>query len=372
MNLKCCTFKEMADNIKKSNCKIVMFGVGSIGKTVAPEILNIYGISQHFDKFIDNDATKWGEMVFINGKEYEINSPNYLCKCEENTTVFINISRFADALEQLEKMKCTQNMSVYIIPMMCIHNWCSDTSKGVPIITDSPLIPKVIHYMWLGGKPIPENLAKCIKSWEKYCPDYEIIQWNENNYDISKHKYMKQAYDKKAFGFVPDYARLDILYEYGGFYMDTDVVLKMSLDAMRYQEAFVGVEKWQVVNFGGCSGAVKGHKMIKRVLDIRQDVYFLDESGRENRNPSGFYDTKAILDSGYIIDGTTQCIDGMNIYAYDYFHPYDYMSGILNETKNTRSIHYFNGGWLDARMKSQNDITRQNYMKLYKKALTIY
>ena len=103
---------------------------------------------------------------------------------------------------------------------------------------------------------MPGSLKRCIDSWKKYCPDYEIKRWDESNYDISKSSYMKGAYESKKWGFIPDYARLDILYNYGGFYLDTDVELVRSLDELRYQPAFSGVEKWSVVNIGGCSGAV--------------------------------------------------------------------------------------------------------------------
>jgi len=147
------------------------------------------------------------------------------------------------------------------------------------------------------------------------------------------------------------------------------VELKKSLDEMRYQEAFVGVEKWQVLNFGGCSGAIKGHPMIKKFIDSRKNIFFLDDSGRQNTNTCGFYDTKVALDNGYRINGTTQCVNGMNIYGYDYFHPYDYMSGILTETINTRSIHHFNGGWLDVKMKEQNELAKQKYLDLYEKSI---
>ena len=180
---------------------------------------------------------------------------------------------------------------------------------------------------------------------------------------------MKQAYDSKAFGFVPDYARLEILYNEGGLYLDTDVELKRNIDDLLYQEAFCGVEKWQIINFGGLSGSVKGHPMTKKFLDARKDIMFIDSNGKQNRNTCGFYDTRVAIDDGYKINGETQNINGMNIYTYDYFHPYDYMSGIVNETENTHSIHWFNGGWLDDKMKKANEEAKRNYLELYNKAV---
>ena len=370
MNIKCCNFNEMSKDILVNKKRIIMFGSGVIGQIATPEILRQYNVLQYVVCYVDNDKSKWGSCINIDGHEYAIQSPDYLIKCDRDTVILINISRYAEVKEQLEQMECTKQMDAYIMPMMCIHNMCLGTSKGVAVMTEQPLIPKKIHYMWLGKKEIPIELRKCIESWRRYCPDYEIIEWNEDNYDIDKHPYMRQAYENSAYGFVPDYARLDILYNHGGFYLDTDVELKKSLDDMCYQEAFCGVEKWQVLNFGGCSGAVKGHPMIKKFLDARDNVFFIDKNGKKNKNTCGFYDTKVVLEEGYLLNGTTQCINGMNIYAYDYFQPYDYMSGILNITENTYSIHHFNGGWLDERMKEQNRITSLLYLKLYKECIS--
>lgn len=369
MKISCCSFEELAKAILANEKKIVMFGAGVIGQITTPEILKEYNILQYLDCYLDNDKEKWGDFVELESGKYEIKSPEYLSQCTRNTVILINISRFAEVKDQLDKMECTYNMTAYIMPMMCIHNMCSNESGGSPVLSAKPLIPKIIHYMWLGGNPIPDNLKKCIDSWRDVCPDYEIIEWNESNYDINKHPYMKQAYENKAYGFVPDYARLDILYNYGGFYLDTDVQLLKSLDLLRNQEAFVGVEKWLVLNFGGCSGAVKGHHMIKKFLDARQNIFYIDHDGNPNRNTCGYYDTRVAIGEGYELNGDTQCVNGMNIYGYDYFQPYDYMSGILNETVNTRSIHYFNGGWLDDNMKKQNEITKQKYTKLYEECL---
>ena len=364
-----CSFEYLKKKIQDNKMSIVFFGAGAIGQIVIPQILLSYEITDFIDCYIDNDSSKWNTTINVLNKQIEIKSPEYLKKCDENTVIFINISRYAEVIEQLEQMECTQNMTAFIMPMLLIDNFCSDISKGKPIMTSNPIIPKKIHYIWLGKKEIPYNLRRCIDTWIEKCPDYEIIRWDESNYDFGKHPYMRQAYESGAYGFAPDYARIDILYREGGFYFDTDVEIKQSLDELRYQEAFCATEKWQILNFGGGSGAVKGHPMIKRFLDARESTMFLDENGKQNRNTCGFYDTQTALAAGYEITGKTQNIGGMNIYAYDYFHPYDYMSGLTNETNHTISIHYFNGGWLDDKMKEQNRLAIEKYQDIYKKCL---
>ena len=119
------------------------------------------------------------------------------------------------------------------------------------------MIPKVIHYCWFGGNPIPEKDRRYIEGWKEKCPDYEIIEWNERNYDVSKNKYMAQAYEEKKWGFVSDYARLDLVYQYGGIYFDTDVELLKPLDNLLELEMFCGFESTKYVNFGIGFGAEK-------------------------------------------------------------------------------------------------------------------
>lgn len=371
MQINCCDFETLANCIRGFESKIVMFGAGVIGTITAPEILDDMDVWSHVDCYVDNDSSQWGRTLEIKNRTLEIKSPQYLHNCSEDTIIIINVSRFAEVIAQLSQISATEKMKCYLMPMLLIHNFCMNKSAGIPRLSTEAKIPKKIHYMWLGNKPIPDNLCRCIESWKRFCPDYEIIEWNESNYDINKHPYMEQAYKAGFYGYVPDYARLDILYNQGGIYMDTDVEIKCSLDDMIYQEAFCGVEKWQVLNFGGCSGAEKGNAMIKRFLDEREEVQFTNADGSFNKLTCGYYDTKVALKAGYVINGTTQNINGMNIYAFDYFHPYDYMSGILNETVNTKSIHHFNGGWLDEGMRLQNKMATMEYQKLYKNAIKI-
>lgn len=365
MKLQCCSFDELNQKIRVGNHEIVLFGAGVLGQVTMPQILLKYDLLPFVRCYLDNDKAKWGSRIELPGKSIPVNPPSFLANCKKDTVIFLNISRFPEVLKQLQEMRGTEEMECYITPMLCIYNFCSAPSKGEPKLLEKPVIPKKIHYMWLGRKAIPRALQKCMDSWRRFCPEYEIIEWNEDNYDIRKNPYMKQAYEAGAYGFVPDYARLDILYHHGGFYLDTDVEIRRSIEELRYQEAFCGVEKWQTVNFGGLSGAVKGNPMIKSFLDARESIEFMDKSGRMNKNTCGFYDTQVALAAGYVLDGTTQNVHGMNIYAYDYFQPYDYMSGILNSTAHTYSVHWFHAGWLDETMKKANEEAVASYMALF-------
>ena len=365
MEIRCCSFQNMAADIKSRNQRILLFGAGVIGTVTTPEILAEYHLLSYVECYIDNDEKKCGSLIKTGEKSVPVSSMRYIKNLTENNKVILlNIIRYAEVLARLEAMRQTEHMICYIMPVMCIYNFYNRRPYGVFHDSATPLIPRTIHYFWLGGKEIPNNLQKCIDSWKRYCPDYEIIRWDEKNYDVNKVKYTRQAYEKKAYGFVPDYARLDILYQYGGIYMDTDVELLRPLDELLCQEAFCGVEKWQVINFGGCSGAVRHHKVLREILDYRKNIPFVDDNGEDNKNTCGFYDTKIMLAHGYKMSGMPQKIDGINIYTYDYFHPYDYMSGRMDISLNTFSVHHFNGGWLNEEMKELNIKTMEEFREI--------
>lgn len=224
------------------------------------------------------------------------------------------------------------------------------------------MIPKVIHYCWFGGNPLPEKDRKCIESWKKYCPDYEIREWNEKNYDISKNKYMLEAYKNKKWGFVPDYARFDIIFNEGGFYLDTDVELIKSLDELRDNEAYMGFECDCFVNGGIGFGAHPQNNMIKNIRDMYNNLSFYKEDGELNLKPSPHYITEFLEKNGLERNNKLQNINGLIIYPIEYFAPKDYYTGVINCTNNTISIHHYNMSWVDPRQKK----IHENEQKLTK------
>ena len=150
------------------------------------------------------------------------------------------------------------------------------------ILIDRQRIPKVIHYCWFGRNEKPNLFYKCFESWKKYCPDYEIIEWNEDNFDINMIPYVKEAYEAKKWAFVADYARLWIVYHYGGIYLDTDVELLRPLDNLLASEAFFGSEDEKSIATGLGFGARKGNNVVKCML--------LDYSDQHFKNKDGTYD----------------------------------------------------------------------------------
>ena len=225
------------------------------------------------------------------------------------------------------------------------------------------MIPKIIHYCWVGNAPKPKSVLYCIESWKKFCPDYEIKEWNESNYDFSKNHYMKQAYDAKKWGFVPDYARLDIIYQYGGIYLDTDVELVKSFDELLDQDAFMGFENTgdgeYFVNCGQGFGAVPKHEIIRAARDLYDDLDFINSDGTLNMLASPHYTTQTLCEFGLEQKDKEQKLLNMTIYKSDVLCPKNFRTGKLNVTDKTISIHHFTASWLDDQIKKEMEYQRK-------------
>ena len=229
-------------------------------------------------------------------------------------------------------------------------------------------IPKIIHYCWFGGKPLPELAQKCIASWRKYCPDYEIKEWNEGNIDLSSVDYMREAYEEKVWGFVPDVARLQIIYNNGGIYLDTDVEIIKNFDDLLINSAFFGIEegrgrKEYCVNLGLGFGAEKGNQMIEFLLKDYQKRHFRTSDGTLDRTPSPQIQTMALYKKGFISKDSMQKICDATIYPMEYFCPLSYKKGIITITKNTHSIHHYDASWFTEDEKKIKQVRQKIYQK---------
>ncbi len=370
LNLKNPSYAELAEKIVGEDKSLIVYGAGMIGQIVVPDLLERFQLKDRLAFYVDADTYKQGKQIASKGTAYEIKGPEELkayCERDKNIAILITNSHFEAILSDLDALMQLDGVDACIVPVMQIEE-SKRRKKAKPVkASKEMLIPKTIHYCWFSGKEMPEGSRKCIESWEKHCPDYEIVRWDESNYDVNKNRYMQEAYERQKWGFVPDYARLDILYHYGGIYIDTDVELVRNLDELLYQQAFCGVEKWGNVNMGNCSGAVPGHPMIKKMLEEREKVSFIREDGGLNLETCGVYETRPLIREGMCVDNRVQMVSGMTVYSSDYFSPYDYMSGELNMTENTFSIHHFNGGWLDEKAKQQRKITQMQYQDVMKR-----
>lgn len=234
------------------------------------------------------------------------------------------------------------------------------------------MIPKIIHYCWFGRNPLPKLAQKCIKSWEKYCPDYEIIEWNEDNFDISACPlYVRQAYEAKKWAFVTDYVRLKILYDFGGFYFDTDVELCKSLEPLRENHCFMGIEnsiRCIKVNTGLGMGAEPGFLLLKEMAACYNEQPFILPDGQMDITTCTVRNTEILKKHGYAEENRLQVIAGATIYPAEYFSPVEMESGKRKITPNTYSIHHYSLSWTPV----ENQIKRKKNLRRSKLREIIY
>jgi mannosyltransferase OCH1-like enzyme len=241
--------------------------------------------------------------------------------------------------------------------------------------TTKPQIPKVIHYCWFGGKEKPKIVKKCINSWYRNLPGYEIKEWNEQNFDTSSNPYVKGAYESKKFAFVSDYVRVYALYNFGGIYLDTDVEVFKLFDNLLHHDSFWGFEQ---ENYIGTStiGAAKKNQLIRVFLDSYEGKTFLNKDGTFDELTNVAIVTQILKDRGLNLNGKYQELKELGaFYPQTYFSPFDYINYRKFITENTYAMHYFYKSWLppSARVKSNlkklaaNVIGGENIAKIRKK-----
>lgn len=208
------------------------------------------------------------------------------------------------------------------------------------------MIPRKIHYIWFGGNPLPQEAKDCIASWKKYCPEYEIVRWDEANFDLGQNSYVEEAYRAKKWAFVSDYARLWILVNYGGVYMDTDVELLKPIDSMLNHRAFSGFESNNAIPTG-IMGCEKGYTLFRELLDDYDGRHFLRKDGTFDLKTNVVAITSYCLKKGLVLNNSYQVIDGFALYPSDWFCPKSHETGAINCTGNTVAIHHFSGSWMD-------------------------
>ena len=207
------------------------------------------------------------------------------------------------------------------------------------------MIPKKIHYCWFGGNPLPEDIKRYIESWKKYCPDYELIRWDESNYDVHKNTYVEQAYQNKKWAFLTDYARLDIIYEYGGIYLDADVELVHCLDDLLQNSCYMGMEQVGTVATGLGFGAEPMHPFLRENMKPYEEQNFIQEDGTFKPPICVKVTTNLLKEKGLAVENKIQKIQNVTVYPTDYFCPLKMGTNKLTITENTHSIHHYAASW---------------------------
>ena len=220
------------------------------------------------------------------------------------------------------------------------------------------MIPKIIHYCWFGRGEKPELAKKCIASWRKSCPDFEIREWNEGNCDYLSIPFMAEAYAAKKYAFVSDVMRLIVLEQYGGVYFDTDVEVLRDISPLLDDEGFIGFENDQFVNSGQVMAAKAHHPVIRAMIEEYKKLHFANADGTATPVGCPRLNTDVMERFGLIRNGREQVVAGIHVYPADYFNPMDSTTGKLTKTENTYSIHWYSMSWLPKRVQMKAKLGR--------------
>ena len=235
------------------------------------------------------------------------------------------------------------------------------------------MIPKTIHYCWFGRKPLPELALKCIASWKKFLPDYEIKEWNEENFDVNQIPYTEQAYKCKKYAFVSDYARFKILYDHGGIYFDTDVEVIRQMDSIIEKAPYMGVEieldlsdSYSIsnsVNPGLGMAAPPHHSFIKEMLDLYKQLEYDVEKKDYALKTITQYTSEMLLKKGWQPKiGVITKVGDITIFPKQYFCPFTWSTMTYNVTDSCYTIHHYASSWLSTRQKL---INKNKYISLF-------
>lgn len=327
------------------NNKLVCFGAGRVLKKFANEYEE-FNITNKIFCVIDNDERKNNSFIDINGtllpiyslQKFEMMNIGDYVLLITNTYVCEIINQL-DSYDRFNDIQCC-----YCNFVRSLTNQKEECTRYYPEsfrISSAPLIPKKIHYCWFGGNEIPQQNCIWMETWRKHCPDYEIIEWNERNYDVTKNQYMYDAYKTKKWGFVSDYARLDIIYHYGGIYLDTDVEIIRSLDELLYQNAFAGVDSSRQISTGLGFGAVPYFHIIKDLLESYDDMEF----DVNNMVACPTLNEQVFRKYNFVKNGNYQNLDGMTIYPEKVLSGKNSYTRIIEPTEHTFAIHHYDGSW---------------------------
>lgn len=326
---------------KTADKKIFCFGGGKQLKTFIEKNKSI-----KLSGIIDN--YRCGAVYKINSSDDYINiisakqfAESYDGKC----VVIITCFAYEEIIEQLDSIPELNGMDCYID--LFLEQYTEHFEEKLVPNSKKQNIPKKIHYCWFGEKELPDEYKAYINTWEQHCPDYEIIRWDETNYDIAKSRYMKQAYENQKWAFVSDYARVDIIYHYGGIYLDTDVEMIKNFNEFLNWDMFCGFENNAHVNWGIAFGATKGNIILKEVLEKYDNIDFISQDGSFNLTGCPILQSNVMEKHGFVMNGKPQNIGNVAVYPKEYFAPFGCIKGFGRITDNTHSIHHYSASWVD-------------------------
>lgn len=329
-----------------------------------------FGVSKHIDTFcrklgndlwknrikafVDNNISIQGTYLEIYDKKVPVYGIEYLCGCKD-VSLLITVagrSKVLEIVEQLSTLNIDDSVDCYCLIRIEAESFYDDSAIINAESDGSDKIEKIIHSFWFSKEPKAKEYQECIDSWKKYCPGYKILEWNTDNYDIGKNKYMKQAFEKKKWALVSDYARLDVVHEYGGIYLDMDVELLKEPKELIKHNAFFSIDLEGYIDLGSGFGARKGLPLLEKLLHVYDNLEFSEIEKWGNWQGLVAQPQRLLThfeSIGYKKNTDSQNIDDMLFLSPNYFRVIEDHTHQLRDFAGTEyGIHWHNGGWKDA------------------------
>ena len=345
VKLKNCYLNEMESIF--ANKKVFAYGAGALLDIFAMRNPSIC-IEEYIYKMVDRNV----QNKVVGNKEFNVISMKELRSSISKEDIILVTTNYyyADIIDELDMYTEFDGVETYILSFIesnfskCEVDW----DIYYRYRNEEQVIPKRIHYCWFGGGKIPPHLEKCMMSWERYCPDYEIVLWNEDNYDFKKSEYMYEAYKHKKWAYVSDYARIDIINKYGGVYLDTDVELVKPLDELLHFNGFMGYETNSIINTGlgfGCKGECE---LLYAILEEYNKMHFVKKNGELDLTPCTYVQSRVLKKFGFQEGNKIQALaTGVIMLPTVFLGGMNWGTKKIELKESTYAIHHYNWSWLE-------------------------
>lgn len=339
-------------NEKMHNRPAILIGAGNRAK----DILRKY--DWNIKCAVDSNPELSESFLSYGEKKITVYSWDHLYEQEnDNSVLLITPMMVSELIDKVNSDERLANKEVYVYQYMTAVQWDIDRIK----VSRKPFditkgtekrIPKIIHYFWYSGDPYPEKVQRCIDSWKKFCPDYELRKWDLTNYKTDN-LFCNEALSVKNWAHASDYGRCDVLSRFGGIYLDTDVELVKPLDDLLYDDGFFVFESADGVDPGSGMGACKGNALFEEICKQYEGLHFINEDGTYNKVNIIDQYTDVLKRHGLVSDGSYQIVDGIAVYPPLVMSPYSYNTGFTAAYEKTYGIHHWVSAWISDEWKRE-------------------
>ena len=339
--------KEYFEALKTKD--IICWGSGKHFRNITWPFLCRSGLIKNLRGFVGSSDR---EKVEVSGRFFDVIGKENLSQMDgDKTIILITVAGYEEILSQLGADSRLSGFEA--VPSIYLESLYEDmlllSAKKPPLNYrkhDKPVIPKIIHAIWFSGDPLPELYKACLESWKKYAPDYEIKIWNSNTYKPQRCLFFEQAMEHGNWAFASDYARADLLYRYGGIYMDLDVEMLRPIDDLLYNDAYMSFESLDRIECGSGMGARQGHPIIGEICKSYENRPYLKEDGTWDNSTCPVRYTQIIEKHGLIKDGGFQQVEDITVYPFEVLTGKSFDTGIIYNTEHSYTVHHHNGSWI--------------------------